>query len=135
MNDLKVAILLAGGLRTFWYSIDNILETFIIPNNADVFIYTGNDNSHSNGSSIIIDEIDEKKKKKSSMTLTRLNPDIIGRNIIIDEETFIKEKLKNYLKDIKFMQDSEEDMKQFQDDFKIKTDHFKEYIKKILSNN
>lgn len=127
MNDLKVAILLAGGLRTFWYSIDNILENFVIPNNADVFVYTGNDNSHGNSKPIVIDDLNEINKKKCSMTLTRLNPNIEGRNIIMDEETFIKEKLHKYLKGIQFM--TEEDIIQFNNDFNKKIQHFDEYKK------
>jgi hypothetical protein len=125
MSELKVAILLAGGLRTFWYSIDNILENFIIPNNADVFIYTGAEPYPSSSLPIIIDELDDSKKKKSSMTLTRSNPNIEGKRILIDEENFIKEKLKNYLKDIRFKEDSPEDIKECNDDFNMKVNYFK----------
>ncbi len=63
------------------------------------------------------------------MTLTRLNPDIIGKNIYMDEEKFI---VKNqYLKGISFMQDSEDDLEQFNDDF-LKKQNIMFNTKKII---
>lgn len=41
---MKVAILISGHLRTAWYCLPFIKKYFVVPNNADVFIITGNNN-------------------------------------------------------------------------------------------
>ena len=40
-NKNKIAVLISGELRQFWYCIDSIMDNLVIPNNLDVFVITG----------------------------------------------------------------------------------------------
>jgi hypothetical protein len=123
----KIAILMSGGLRTFWYSIDNILNNIIIPNNADVYIYTGYDNYDKNMDKIYIDNYTG-DTNKCSMIFSRENRNNIENKILyMNEYEFIKNKLGNYLKDIKFYQDINDDINEFENDYLKRVEIFKNY--------
>lgn len=46
--DKRIALLIVGSLRNYERTIDNLLNNLIIPNNCDVFLYTGLNNYSDN---------------------------------------------------------------------------------------
>ncbi len=124
----KIAILISGGLRTFWFSFDSILKNFIIPNNADIFIYTGYDNFNNNMKKIYTDNHIINLSTCSSL-ISRSNPYYENKILYIDEYSFIKNKFGNYVKDIKFYQNYPDDIEEFENDFNERLKIFKNYNK------
>ncbi len=85
----RTAILISGFLRTFWFNCQNLMENLIVPNDADVFVYTGGDRRKT-----------PREHKSCSSDATR-----DGMRLDFDEPEFFRRKLGGHLKGFRVIED------------------------------
>lgn len=116
---MKIALLITGQMRTFWFAIDSIIENIIKPNEPDVFIFTGRNNL---GDSYCLDEME---------TISSYH----GRNKIsslkfINEKQFAQDKIGGYLKGF----NKNDYVKSYWDEYNLIYDEAQYYSEDIIND-
>lgn len=105
---MKIALLMSGELRTFWYAVESQLEKLIEPYEVDVFIFAG---------SVKRGRTPHPKNETSCRTYNKGGGSYSSRHkplgLEFDEKAFARKKLGSRLKDIKFVEDDENYQKDY----------------------
>jgi len=88
MAAKRVAVLISGTLRTFWFTYRSVMENLIEPNDADVFVYTG------------WDRLGNREHRSCSSIASRG-----GKPLDFDERDFFGKALGEHLKAFVFIED------------------------------
>lgn len=116
---MRIALLMSGELRTFWYAVESQLENLINPYEVDVFIFAGSVKRGRQPHPLNLSKPKTYNKGGGSYS-SRHNP--LG--LEFNEKLFAKNKLGERLKRIKFVEDDINYENEYHELNKLKNEEF-----------